>query len=114
MLCISILHHIVAFKVFDHDSDGKINNGDMFATMRLRVGTAMNNATLQLVVNDVMIRYTGSPTGLLSSDDFAKVILGTHKVTSQFHTFQPFSKISDTRSIYHQLHTFEPGHLSSI
>ena len=44
-----------AFKIYDHDGDGYISNGDLFKTIKILIGNSLTNNHIQQIVDRTMI-----------------------------------------------------------
>ena len=62
-----------AFKVYDRDEDGYISNGDLFAVLKMMVGTNLNDVQLQQLVDRTIIKADKDFDGLISFEEFCEV-----------------------------------------
>ena len=63
-----------AFKVYDKDEDGFISNGDLFAVLKMMVGSNLSDVQLQQLVDRAIIKADKDFDGLISFDEFCEVV----------------------------------------
>ncbi len=59
-----------AFKIYDHDNDGYISNGDLFKTLKYLTGCSMNDLQIQQVVDRTIISVDKDYDGKISFEEF--------------------------------------------
>mmetsp|Transcript_10097 Transcript_10097/g.19535 ORF Transcript_10097/g.19535 Transcript_10097/m.19535 type:complete len:178 (-) Transcript_10097:382-915(-) len=63
-----------AFEVYDINRDGYISNGELFTVMKMMVGSNLNDAQLQQLVDRTMLQADLDHDGLISFEEFQKVV----------------------------------------
>lgn len=62
-----------AFRVYDVDGDGYVSPSDLREVLRMMVGTNLNEAQLQHIVEKTVAEHDADKDGRLSPAEFAKV-----------------------------------------
>jgi len=62
------------FKIYDHDGDGYISNGDLFNTMKLFCGNSLNDLQIQQMVDRTIIQVDKELEGKISFEDFVDCV----------------------------------------
>jgi serine/threonine-protein phosphatase 2B regulatory subunit len=76
-----------AFKVYDHDDDGKISREDLKTTLSLLTDGNMDEEFMEEVLSQVFIEADSNADGYIEFEDFSKVVLNTDiegKLTFEF------------------------------
>ena len=64
----------VAFKIYDMDKDGFINNGELFQVLKMMVGNNLKDAQLQQIVDKTIVLADMDGDGKISFEEFCTVI----------------------------------------
>uniref|UniRef100_A0A3Q2PIB0 Calcineurin subunit B type 1-like n=1 Tax=Fundulus heteroclitus TaxID=8078 RepID=A0A3Q2PIB0_FUNHE len=62
-----------AFRIYDMDKDGFISNGELFQVLKMMVGTNLQDAELQQVVDKTILRADRDGDGRVSFQEFCTV-----------------------------------------
>jgi len=65
----------VAFKVYDMDRDGYISNGELFAVLKMMVGSNLKDAQLQQIVDKTIINADKDGDGKINYEGKLKLFL---------------------------------------
>jgi serine/threonine-protein phosphatase 2B regulatory subunit len=71
----------MAFKVYDMDNDGFISNGELFQVLKMMVGTNLNDAQLQNIVDKTINQADLDGDGMISFQEFCSVRMRTASPT---------------------------------
>eukprot|EP00919_Chromeraceae_sp_WS-2016_P046705 GHVR01110838.1.p1 GENE.GHVR01110838.1~~GHVR01110838.1.p1 ORF type:complete len:178 (+),score=42.72 GHVR01110838.1:47-580(+) len=63
-----------AFEVYDINRDGYISNGELFSVMKMMVGSNLNDAQLQQLVDRTVLEADADHDGLISYDEFKQFV----------------------------------------
>ncbi len=69
----------IAFRCYDVDGDGVINEKDLFHILKMLVGSNINDEQLSLIVKQTLTAHDLDKDGVISFAEFAKV-LGEHVI----------------------------------
>ena len=63
-----------AFKVYDHDDDGYISNGDLYTVLKMMVGNNLTDTQLQQLVDRTIIKADLDGDGMISFAEFCSMV----------------------------------------
>ncbi|KEP65269.1 UNVERIFIED_CONTAM: protein phosphatase 2b regulatory subunit, putative [Hammondia hammondi] len=63
-----------AFDVYDINKDGSISNGELFAVMKMMVGSNLNDQQLQQLVDRTIVQADKDGDGMISFDEFREMV----------------------------------------
>lgn len=63
-----------AFKVYDMDRDGYISNGELFAVLKMMVGSNLKDTQLQQIVDKTIINADKDGDGKINYEEFCAVV----------------------------------------
>ncbi len=66
------------FKIYDHDEDGFISNGDLFKTVKLLIGNNLTNNHLQQMVDRTIVLVDKDLDGKIGFDEFCEFVENIH------------------------------------
>ncbi|MES1912961.1 MAG: hypothetical protein MHM6MM_005202 [Cercozoa sp. M6MM] len=66
-----------AFRLYDHNKDGVISNGDLFHVLKVMVGDNLDETQLQQLVDRTILQGDRDKDGVLSYAEFCAMIEGT-------------------------------------
>lgn len=72
-----------AFKVYDMDRDGYISNGELFAVLKMMVGSNLKDTQLQQIVDKTIINADKDGDGKINYEEFCAVVGDT--LSSDIH-----------------------------
>lgn len=66
-----------AFKVYDIDRDGYLSNGELFLVLKMMVGSNLQDAQLQQIVDKTIMEADLDGDGKISFEEFTKLVENT-------------------------------------
>lgn len=72
--CLPLANELVAFDIYDLDSDGYISNGELFLALRIMSGDHLSPVELQQVVDKTIRDCDSDGDGKISFDEFSHLV----------------------------------------
>lgn len=77
------------------NGDGYISNGELFQVLKMMVGTNLNDTQLQQIVDKTVQQADTDKDGLISFNEFVKVLIQFTSNWSSFSSLQMIHNVED-------------------